>query len=307
MGIVCPAGEAGAARGADPVVAAAGDIACDPASPWFNGGIGAREHCRQKYTSDLLMELVDTGRLGAVLTLGDHQYDDGDYWQFFSPGAYHSTWGRLKARTRPAIGNHEYHTAGAAGYCAYFGAAAHCNGRRKATRAAYYSFNIGAWHLISLNSNCSRAGGCRLGSPQETWLRRDLAANARTRCVLAYWHHPRFSSARYTDDPRYATWWTDLYRAGADIVLNGHDHVYERFARMAPSGARDPRRGVREFIVGTGGKSHTRFATVYRSSEVRDNTTFGVLKLTLRPASYRWEFLPEAGKTFTDSGTTRCR
>jgi hypothetical protein len=249
---------------------------------------------------------MNARQLQAVLTLGDHQYSDGEYREFVAPGTYDATWGRVKALTRPAIGNHEYHTPRAVGYCSYFGIAARCNRTRNAVRSGYYSFNVGAWHLISLNSNCSHAGGCGIGSPQETWLRRDLAANARRKCVLAYWHHPRFSSGRHTGEPRYAAWWRALYAARADVVLNGHDHVYERFARMAPSGAADPARGIREFIVGTGGKSHTGFADVHANSEVRDNKTFGVLKLTLRPASYSWKFLPEAGRRFTDSGTTAC-
>ena len=284
------------------LVAAAGDIACDPASSSFRGGNGTSSSCRQRYTSDLL---VGAG-LAAVLPLGDLQYDCGGYTAFLN--SYNLSWGRVKSITRPAPGNKEYQTSGgtdcdrtgsAAGYYNYFGVAA---GDR--TRG-YYSFDLGSWHLIALNSNCSSVGDCSAGSPQETWLRADLAAHPAA-CTLAFWHHPRFSSSSVGGTSSVAAFWDALYDAGAELVLNGHAHVYERFGPQTPSANANPARGIREIIVGTGGKSFHNFSGTQRNSEVRNNTTYGVLKLTLRPAGYDWQFLPEAGKTFTDSGSTAC-
>ena len=197
-------------------------------------------------------------------------------------------------------GNHEYLTRAANGYFSYFGAAA------GDPATGYYSFDVGAWHVVALNSNCSAVGGCASGSPQERWLRADLAAHPAA-CTLAYWHHPRFSSGEHGNEPAYDAFWRDLYAAGADVVLNGHDHDYERFAPQDPSGGSDLARGVREFVVGTGGKNHYRFLTLQPNSQVRDATTFGVLELTLHRTSYDWRFLPEPGKTFTDSGSAVCR
>jgi acid phosphatase type 7 len=209
---------------------------------------------------------------------------------------YDPTWGRVKAITRPIPGNHEYGTAGAAGYFAYFGAAAGGPG------ASYYSFDLGGWHLVALDSNCGAVGGCGPGSPEEVWLAADLAAHAGA-CTLAYWHHPRFSSGPHGDDPTFVPFWADLHAARADVVLNGHDHDYERFAPQTPTGAPDPVNGIREFVVGTGGGSHETAGTPIASSEVLNATTFGVLKLTLHTSSYDFAFLPVAGSTFTDSGT----
>jgi len=289
------AGRRAPAPGAgDPVIAAAGDIACDPTASNFKGGLGDGSTCAQKATSDLL---VGTG-LTAVLTLGDTQYEDNAYSKFLA--AYDPTWGRVKAITHPAIGNHEYLTKNAAGYFQYFGAAA------GDPTKGYYSYDIGAWHMIALNSNCPHAGGCGVGSPQERWLRQDLAAH-RNDCTLAYWHHPRFSSGQHGNEAAYDTFWRDLYAGGADIVLNGHDHDYERFAPQNPDEVADPAFGIREFVVGTGGRNHYRFITIQPTSEVRDMTTFGVLRLTLHLASYDWQFVPAAGTgTFTDAGTGTC-
>ena len=207
----------------------------------------------------------------------------------------------MKPITHPAPGNHEYGTSGAAGYFSYFGAAAGPAG------LGYYSYDIGTWHLISLNSNCGSVGGCNPGSPQETWLKADLAAHA-GRCTLAYWHHPHFTSGPHGNDDGGGTgaFWDDLYASGADVVLNGHDHDYERFGLQTPTGAPDPAHGIREFVVGTGGRSHYSFKSPQPNSEVRNQDTFGVLVLTLHPASYDWRFVPVAGKTFTDAGTTGC-
>jgi acid phosphatase type 7 len=278
---------------ADPVIAAAGDIACDPADSRFNGGAGTTNACRMKATSDLLVGMD----LAAVLVLGDSQYEDGALSKFRQ--SYDPTWGRLKSITRPAPGNHEYRRSNAAGYFDYFGAAA--GDRAK----GYYSYDIGTWHLIALNSNCEDIGGCRAGSAQERWLQADLAAHPAA-CTLAYWHHPRFSSGAHGNDSEYDAFWQDLYRAGADVVLVGHDHVYERFAPQTPNAAADPARGIRQFVVGTGGKSHYRFETIRSHSETRSTGTFGVLVLTLRARGYDWRFLPEPGKSFADSGRDVC-
>jgi hypothetical protein len=234
---------------------------------------------------------------GTVATLGDNAYENGTGADFAE--CYQPTWGRHKARTRPSAGNHDFHTPGAAGYFDYFGAAA---GPRP---KGYYSYDIGPWHLVVLNSNCDAVGGCGPGSLQGKWLRADLEAH-RVRCTLAYWHHPRFSSGEHGDDTMVQPFWEVLYAHGADVVLSGHDHDYERFAPQTPGGAVDQQRGIREFVVGTGGGSRRVFRTIRRNSEVRDTKTFGVLRLDLRAGEYTWLFVPEAGKTFTDSGTGRC-
>lgn len=275
-----------------PVIAAAGDIACDPADASFDQGRGTNAACRQLATSNLLVR----GRYTAVLTLGDNQYEDGAYTKYLA--SYAPSWGRVKAITRPSPGNHEYGTARASGYVRYFGKAAGPAGR------GYYSFDLGAWHLVSLNSNCSEIGGCGRGSPENRWLRLDLARH-RTRCTLAYWHHARFSSGPHGDDLDVSGLWQTLYERGADVVLSGHDHDYERFAPLDPAGAVDPARGLREFVVGTGGRSHYGTGTPQPGSEVRDSSTFGVLALTLRPTGYDWRFLPAVG-SFTDGGSARC-
>jgi len=295
----------------DPVLAAAGDIACDPLDPHFNGGAGTANACRERFVSDLIL---GDASIDAVAALGDVQYECGGLSAFQQ--SYDQSWGRVKTITHPAVGNHEYLTsggtdcnagnAGAAGYFTYFGAAAGTPGQ------GWYSFDMGAWHLIALNSNCGDAGGCGTGSPQETWLRNDLASHPNS-CVLAFYHIPLWSSGgRAEENTR--TLVTDLYNAGAEVILAGHDHIYERFAPQNPSGPNggglDTARGIREFIVGTGGANHTPLppppAGPAGNSEVRNTDTFGVLKLTLHPNSYDWQFVPEPGKTFTDSGSQAC-
>jgi len=277
-----------------PVVAAAGDIACDPADPAYNGGGGTATACRMQATSDLLVG----GGWSAVLLLGDNQYEDGALSRY--QASYDPTWGRVKAFTYPAPGNHEYATAGAAGYYAYFGAAAGDPAR------GYYSFDLGSWHLVVLNSNCAAVGGCGPGSPQELWLAADLAAHP-GRCTLAYWHHPRFSSGQHGSDPTYQTFWQDLYAAGADVVLSGHDHIYERFLPQDPAGDADPARGLVQFVVGTGGRNQTPFATLRPNGAARSSGVFGVLQLTLYDNGYDWRFVPAAGgATFADAGTGLC-
>lgn len=280
-----------AAAEPDPVIAAAGDIACAPA------GAVTASTCRQMATSDLLF-----GRqLAQVLTVGDNQYEKGLLDDFRN--AYGLSWGRVKDITSPTAGNHEYLTEGAAGYFDYFGAAA--GDRTK----GYYSFDVGTWHLIALNSNCAAlapADGCAEGTPQNNWLEADLAAHSNA-CTLAYWHHPRFSTGEHGDSLAVAPFWDDLYAAGADVVLGGHSHNYERYTPVDPSGVEDPAAGIGEFVVGTGGKNHVvRSTTPPPTSMVRNFTTFGVLELTLRPDTYDWDFVPEAGATFTDSGSGAC-
>jgi hypothetical protein len=265
----------------------------------FNGGLGTAASCRQKYTSDLVMSTPPAG----VLALGDNQYEDGTLSKY--QGSYNLSWGRFKNITYPAVGNHEYGTAGALGYFDYFNGTGNVNGPAGPRGKGYYSFDIGTWHLISLNSNCTPAGGCSATSPQGQWLRADLAAHPTT-CTLAFWHHPRFSSGQHGDTGVLAPLWQALYDANADVVLSGHDHLYERFGPQTAAGAADPPRGIREFVVGTGGRSHYAFGTPQPNSEVRNSDAYGVLKLTLHPDSYDWVFTPESGKTFTDFGSTKC-
>lgn len=236
---------------------------------------------------------------GTVFAAGDLAYPDGSDEQFAK--CYGPTWGRFKDRTRPAPGNHEYHSDGASGYVRYFGAVA------GDPKKGYYSYDLADWHIVVLNSECDTVGGCGPGSAQEKWLRQDLKDHP-AKCTLGYWHKPLFSSgAKHGNDPEIKPLWDALYSAGADVVINGHDHDYERFAPQDPPGKLDLEHGIREFVVGTGGKnSHRSFASSKPNSEVRQADTFGVLKLTLRATSYDWEFVPETGKTFADSGTGTC-
>jgi hypothetical protein len=243
-------------------------------------------------TADLL-DSID----GTVFTLGDNAYEAGTPGEFRR--CYAPTWGRQLARTMPVPGNHEYGTAGAAGYFGYFGAAASDPDR------GYYAYDRGAWRIYALNSNCADIGGCGAGSVQERWLRADLAANPR-RCVLAIWHHPRFSSGLHGNDPSTQALWEALYDAGAELILNGHDHTYERFAPQSPSGRVDTRTGIVEMVVGTGGRSHYDFPTIRANSIVRDDTSYGVLRLELVDGGWSFEFVPVAGASFTDSGGGTC-
>lgn len=277
----------------DPVVVAAGDIACDPLDSVNKGGIGSTNWCHQKFTGELLPGLHPT----VILTLGDNQYLDGNLRAFGQ--SFGTTWGRLKTLIHPSPGDHDYLTPGAAGYFEYFGAAA------GNPSEGYYSFDVGAWHLISLNAACAAVGGCGIGSPQEQWLQADLAAHP-SRCTLAYFHFARFSSGILGSSSAGDAFWQDLYAAGADVVLSGHAHSYERFAPQTPKGAADPTRGLTEFVVGTGGRDHNAFLAPLPNSQMRDADTFGVLKLVLHPTSYDWEFVPEGGHTFTDAGTASC-
>ncbi len=283
-------------KGAPAVVMAAGDIACDPRDPHYNNGRGAAGHCQMYATS----EAISSAHPDAVLALGDEQYEDGRLDAFRQ--SYDASWGRFRDSTHPVPGNHEDRVR--SGYYQYFGKVAGDPAK------GYYSFDQGKWHIIALNSNCDEVG-CGAGSEQEKWLKQDLAAHA-GQCTLAYWHIPRFSSGFHGDTAESHVFWIDLYAAGADIVLNGHDHDYERFAPQTPFGRRDDPKGIREFVVGTGGKnlrSFIRHAPWHSNSNsvVRQSTEFGVLKLELYPTGYTWEFVStEKPPHFTDSGAATC-
>jgi hypothetical protein len=234
---------------------------------------------------------------GAIFTAGDNAYESGTAGQYKS--CYDPSWGPFKDRTHPAVGNHEYITPGAAGYFDYFGPAAGPIGK------GYYSFELNGWRVFVMNSNCDEVGGCAAGSPQEQWLAAELAKYP-TRCSIAIWHHPRWSSGLQGGSAEMQAMWEDLYNAGTELLVVGHDHVYERFAALDSAGFPDPERGIREFVVGTGGASHESFRSPLPPSEVRNDGTFGVLRLTLGPDGYQWKFLAEAGATFTDSGSGTC-
>jgi len=259
-------------------------------------GAGDISDCRDPSGAEATAKLLDQTP-GTVFAVGDLAYPDGTAENF---KCYDKTWGRAKSRTRPAPGNHEFHSSGATPYFDYFGSAA------GDPKTGYYSYDLASWHIIVLNSECADVGGCDAGSPQEKWLRSDLSSH-HAACTLAYWHKPLFSSGgAHGDDPEIKPLWDALYAAHADLVLNGHDHDYERFAPQNPEGVADPAHGIREFVVGTGGKNHRPFGATQPNSEVRDATAFGVLKLTLNAHSYTWQFLPEPGKSFTDSGSGSC-
>jgi hypothetical protein len=257
------------------VIAGAGDIA-------LCGSPGAQG-------TATLLDAID----GTVFTAGDNAYFQGSAAQFAQ--CYEPTWGRHKGRTRPAPGNHEYETPGASGYFDYFGSSAGPRGQ------GYYSFNVGPWHIVSLNSNVLASDG----SAQMQWLREDLAAT-NARCVAAIWHHPLFSSGQNGPLPFMRDVWRALRELGADVVITGHDHIYERFARQDETG-RATSEGLREFIVGTGGAELTSVVRLSPNSEARMANVFGVLKLTLRADSYSWQFIAVPPSTYSDSGSDSCR
>lgn len=313
--------------GTSAVVAAAGDIACDPMSPGFNNGSPSR--CQQMATSNLLLSIH---HLAGVLPLGDDQYECGRADAFAK--SYAPSWGRLRTITHPVPGNHEYgrpcHLNDATPYFDYFGSAAGPFGK------GWYSYDIAKWHLVALDSECgygtgqTTVGGCTAGSPQERWLRQDLALH-KNLCTLAYWHEPRFSSGEHGDAIAMTAIWNDLVAAHADLVLSGHNHDYERFASLGrttvPAGAKNSTTtgapiyqqptlsptGITEFIVGTGGKNHYDFTpshseqttTPLTGEKVRNDTAFGVLELTLLPSSFKWSFVT-IGHRVLDSGAAPC-
>jgi hypothetical protein len=296
----------GAQDSTDPVFVGAGDIA----SCLRTG---------DEATARLLHNIVDTASSPTtVFTTGDNAYEDGTLSEYKTCyGRQTGTdpnWGEFKAITKPSPGNHEYQTAGASGYFDYFSATPSAPVPNTTANPGltpgkgYYSYDLGSWHIISLNSNCSfvAGGGCAAGSDQLVWLKDDLAAHPNA-CTLAYWHHPLFSSGSTSGgNSNMKPIWEALYAAKADVVLNGHVHNYERFALQTPSGVADPAKGIREFVVGTGGYSLNSFKTNVANSQAKNAIANGVLKLMLHPTSYDWEFVPEAGKTFRDSGSDSC-
>jgi acid phosphatase type 7 len=277
------------AAAVDPVIYAAGDIACAP------GSSTTSTTCRERQTSDIVV----AGGATRALALGDLQYDSATLSNL--QNSYNNTWGRFKSITSPALGNHE--TSGS-GYFDYFYGSGVNNGPYGQRGKGWYSFDLGAWHLIGLNSNCSRVA-CTAGSEQEQWLRADLAAHP-TSCTLAFWHHPRFSSGHDGNGTFMQPMWQALYDADADLALVGHSHNYERFAPQNASGGLDNTRGIRQFVVGTGGKSRYGFGTLHPTLEAYSADTYGVLRLVLGQAGYHWSFDPEAAATFTDSGSESC-
>jgi hypothetical protein len=273
-----------------PLVAAAGDIACDPDNSFFGRVPPLQANCHD----GAVAELIARNHVHAVLALGDNQYEGATLDQFRR--SYAHTWGRFKQITYPVPGNHEYDTLGAAGYFAYFG------GRAGDRDKGYYSFDIGAWHVVALNSNCN-AVACSKRSEQARWLRDDLAEHDNV-CTLAFWHDPLHSSGPENHNRQVAPLWDALGDAGAEIVLNGHDHNYERFAPRDRAGRLDAD-ALRQFVVGTGGNSVQGFARVDAASEVRIGETFGVLLLELHPRAYEWRFVGENGATL-DAGSAPC-
>jgi hypothetical protein len=260
----------------DAVLLAVGDIAsCDVSTDELVGELAARLE-------------------GTIALLGDIAYPRGSPDDFAS--CFDPTWGPMRPRLRPAPGNHEYETKNASGYFGYFGAVAGRIGE------GWYSYDLGSWHLITLNSNCDGIGGCGRGSPQLAWLEQDLASSGASRagaCTLAYWHHPRWSSGNHGTTDMTDALWDALAAAGADVVLFGHDHDYERM---------EPIDGMRSFVVGTGGQSLYAWPDApLPQTAVRANDTYGLIQLTLGPAEYAWEFIPVTGGSFTDSGEGTCR
>lgn len=265
-----------------------------PEPPVFVGAgdIASCNHDNDEATARLLDEIE-----GTIFTLGDNVYNSGLEAEFAV--CYEPTWGRHRDRTRPVPGNHDYRTIAAGPYFTYFGENAGDPSR------GYYSFDLGEWHIVALNTNCDEIGGCGEGSDQLAWLRDDLATNP-TACTLAFGHHPRYSSGGHGDEADVQPLWDALYEAEAEIFLAGHDHTYERFAPLDPQGDHDPEAGVRQFIVGTGGAPLSGFEAIHPFSEARNNQAFGVLELTLHPGWYEWEFVPVEGGSFTDSGSAAC-
>jgi hypothetical protein len=245
-------------------------------------------------TASLITAGLNKDKDAAVLSVGDNTYPVGVLSEFTD--CYEPTWGKFKERTYPTAGNHEYYTPAAVGYYDYFGTAA------GPARRGYYSFNLGKWHIVSLNSNLKSV---EQNQRQLEWLKEDLAQHP-ARCTLAYWHHPLYSSGGHGNSDRMKEVWQVLQAANVEVALVGHDHGYERFAPQDADGRHDAKRGIREFVVGTGGTKLTPFVTRQPNSEIRDNSTYGVLRMVLKDTGYEWEFLPVAGGKFTDRGAAFC-
>ena len=322
-----------ATRGTKPkklVIAAAGNIACDPNHPSFNSGRGTKTACRMKRVSGLLLNRNGRPRYKTVLALGDNQYVCGGLRAYRR--SYGKSWGRVYRVTKPVVGDKDYRTTlnaphgtdctkefgRAAGFFEYFDDIKKVEPRPAIGRGAgaFYSFNVPAgcrptdtvcWHVIALNGNCRKGGGCESGTPQYSWLQGDLAAHGSSdyACTLAFWHWPRFSSGKHGSNPDFDSIWQLLYDHHVDVVLNAHEHLYERFAPQNPNAVRDAR-GIRQFTVGTGGASHVKFPSAARlpTSQASNDDTFGILRLKIRADSYTWRFVPEPGKTFSDASAS---
>ena len=250
--------------------------------------VGAGDIASCDYEGDEMTAQLLDGIAGTVFTTGDNAYSDGSPEEF--EDCYEPTWGRHKDRTKPVPGSHDYHTPDAAGYFEYFD-----------DIPAYYAYDLGFWRIYALNSEIDISPE----GEQVSWLQSELAENPR-QCVLAYWHRPRWSSGNeHGRDPTVQSLWEVLYEAGADVVVNGHEHNYERFMPMDADGEPNPS-GLRQFVVGTGGADPYGFDTPLPTSEVRDSSTNGVLRLTLRESGYDWQFIPVVGSSFTDSGSAEC-
>lgn len=275
--------------GKDPIIMATSDLICD-------GLNQTGSSCLQKPVSDLFVNQ----KPDALLVVGDlcHTPSANCFNNYYA-----SSYGRLKSITHPTTGNHEYLASGASYYFDYFNGAGAQTGPAGDRSKGYYSFDVGSWHIIALNSQCSQAGGCNSGNPQYVWLQNDLS-NHKNKCTLAFYHIPVFSSGGRANN-NMSQIFSLLYNNNVEIVLNGHDHIYERFAPMSPGGGLDNARGIRQFIVGTGGANHTSIANVAANSQVRNADSFGGLKFTLHDNSYDWQFIPATGN-FTDSGTSAC-
>ena len=239
---------------------------------------------------------------GEVFAAGDLAYEKGTAQEFAN--CYDKTWGRFKNRTHPAPGNHEYASKNGSPYFDYWGKQA------GPPEKGYYSFDLGVWHVVALNTNCDAPGlgGCGPGSPEDLWLQKDLADHSKS-CIVAFGHHALYSSGifkKHAIHPELRQFWRDLYKAHADLVLNGHEHSYERFAPQDPDGNLDPKNGIREIVAGTGGRSNDLLGFAIPNSEVRNATSFGVLKLTLWPGKYTWEFVPVDADGLHDSGSGTC-
>ena len=313
----------------DPVIAAAGNIACDPSQSAFHNTVGTKTKCRMRYVSDLLLNPDGSAKYPATLALGDTQYICGGlsaYQQSYGP-----TWGRVFASTRPVIGDKDYRSTAnapngtgcsvppgrAEGFFSYFGSKSYIQHGTGVGSGIYYSFNVPdgctpdgispCWHFIAINGNCVKAPGCTPGTTEYDWVANDLAThpNSEYGCTVAYWHFPRFSSGTHGSDPTYDALWQLLYQNHVEAVLNAHEHTYERFAPQTPAGVADPTNGIREFIMGTGGYGLVKFPTANRiaNSQASSDTTFGILTMTLHLDSYDWRFIPQAGQTFSDAST----
>ena len=272
------------------------------AKPFVLVGAGDIASCKVLEGAEETAKLIEQIP-GEVFAAGDLAYERGTAQEFHD--CYDKTWGKFKNRTHPSPGNHEFALKGGTAYFDYWGDKAGERGK------GYYSFDLGVWHIISLNTNCAElgAGGCAAGSEEEVWLKQDLAAHPNS-CIIAFGHHTLYSSGvlkSHALHPELRAFWQDLYNAHADLVLNGHEHSYERFAPQDPNGNADPKNGIREIVVGTGGRSHDPLGFPIANSEKRNAESFGVLKLTLWPGRYSWEFIPtDAVKGFRDSGVGVC-